>query len=275
MFALADKILPAINCDRTLDVSVTARTYSPKNGRIVLKPLKAPHEHFSLLGYSTKTYDELQDQTTFQAEVERLCKPWHDNWPLDTINNIYWTAAMWSVDMRCVAWTPNVGYTEIDANIDFPPMRVDTVFDEPARIEYTYCYRDEFERALPTAVPGIFTTEEFDDGLIVLINGTANPKRLILPKPLQVINRTDTYAGDVEAPAKFASYLIDSIAVTLSMVYGLSTQASMEQSAAKSYNLLTKNLPQPFHKINVNQAIGETLNRAYRAPVGGVGYGRI
>ena len=31
---LANEILPAINCDRTLDITVTSRVYTPENGRI-------------------------------------------------------------------------------------------------------------------------------------------------------------------------------------------------------------------------------------------------
>jgi hypothetical protein len=184
-----------------------------------------------------------------------------DSWPTDDFGNPI-AAMMWSSDIHmigCYADDDSDTIVTNTANIDFPPMRVDSVLDESSRIKYDYLYREEFERVLRAAMPCVYTTEEYSDKIVVIINGTSDLKRLILPVPLQIINVTHDYQGTIIAPPKFQRYLIDATAVSLAIVYGLSTVQSMQQQAAQSYQMLKKNKPQPMHKASPSEEINDIL----------------
>lgn len=252
---LINEILPMLNCDRTLDITVTARTYQPVNGVIVLKPLQ-PRENSLLIGYSKYNTEELVNH--WVAECERLMPSLHDEWPKDDFGQDI-TIMIWSTDTQIVFGTSNSVDIMPDVNIDFPPMRIDEVLDEGSRIKYEYVYRSEFERILRVALPGVYTTEEYEDKIVILINGTNEAKRLILPVPLQVVNVRHDYAGDIIAPPKFRRYLIDATAVSLAITYGLSTVDAMKAEAAQSYQMLKKNKTQPMHRANVSEEINQTL----------------
>lgn len=287
--ALTNEILPSINCDRTIDITVTSRMYTPKNGVIELVPFKQPEENFVILGRTHYTAKELREGhdnnglstwgyalQEFNADlvIERP-HSWDRGsaWPVNDFSE-YVTFAMWSSDMHLVYSNATI-YPNIheSANIDFPPMRVDSVLESGPRFPYTYKYRDEFEQARNfTELPGIYTTEEYDDKIVILLNGTASPKVLILPVPLQIINSDHAHPGTIKAPEKFRRYLIDCTAVSLAIVYGVSTVAAMQQQAEVSYNLLKKNKPQPMHKANVSDEIAQKLRRY---PLGGKFYANI
>ena len=276
--ALVDEIMPTLNCDRTIDITVTSRIYKPVGGKIILYPLKQPIDNFEIIGYSGYTATLLRSPRIWANEVKRLRPQWVTTLPDDSIikNDSTWPTndlnefrklAIWSVDMQLVfaddivyngpAWqadiVPNV-------NIDFPPMRVDAVMDENSRYTYDYLYRDEYERTFKfTSLPGIYTTEEYDDKLVILLNGSPDAKLIVLPVPLQIVNRDYAHSGTIIAPEKFRRYLIDAVAVSLAIIYGMSTLPLMKEAAAASYNLLKKNKPQPLHKANVAQEITNKL----------------
>ena len=263
--SLANEILPMLNCDRTLDITVTSRVYAPKNGVIVLQPLQQPTENNKLIGYSKYTADILtSDWTKFYQEVLRLDPTFVQNgiWPTDDFGQPI-SAMMWSSDFKVVrGWEDNgstVTLEQPDVNIDFPPMRVDAVLDEGSRIKYEYLYRDEFDRVVDAAIPCIYTTEEYEDKIIILMKGTAEPKRIVMPVPLQLINSDHEHPGTIIAPPKFRRYLIDATAVSLAVIYGLSTVETMRQQAEQSYQMLKKNKPQPLHRMNVSEEINHTL----------------
>ena len=261
---LQNEILPMLNCDRTLDITVTSRVYQPNNGHIVLTPYSQPHENEKLLGYSRYTSAELRaDQTKFFNEAARLDQSFNtNNWPTDDFGNPI-VASMWSADIILVSGYStddnDIVVVRDDINIDFPPMRVDSVLDESSRIKYEYLYREEYERVLKAAMPCVYTTEEYSDKIVVIINGTSDLKRLILPVPLQIINITHDHQGTIIAPPKFKRYLIDATAVSLAIVYGLSTVQSMQQQAEQSYQMLKKNKPQPMHKASPSEEINDVL----------------
>lgn len=256
--ALVNEILPGLNCDRTLDITVTSRTYTPVGGRIVLTPLKQPRENTIILGYSAYNTAELVNH--WVAEIERLMPSLANEWPTDDFGN-YTTVMVWSSECQIVYGTYNSLNILPDVNIDFPPMRVEAVIEEGSLIPYEYLYREEFERTFKTGLPGVFTTEEYDDHIVVLINGSDRPKKLVLPVPLQIINRSHDHAGTINAPEKFRRYLIDAIAVALAITYGVATVQQMQQQMAQSYQLLKKNKPQPLHKANVSEIICNKLRR--------------
>lgn len=279
--ALVNEILPGLNCDRTLDITVTSRTYAPVGGRIELRPFKQPNENFEILGYCDMTTQELITSDGVNTGYAKLMYAKHpdwitatpiphggvlyirnDNiWPTDDFGN-FKTFAFWSTNTQLVQGDAPTSPTVTDGvNIDFPPMRVDAVIEEGSLIPYEYLYREEFERTFKTGLPGVYTTEEYDDCIVVLINGSDRPKKLILPVPLQIINRAHDHAGTINAPEKFRRYLIDAIAVALAITYGVATVQQMQQQMAQSYQLLKKNKPQPLHKANVSEMICDKLRR--------------
>lgn len=261
--ALINEILPSLNCDRTLDITVTSRVYQPVGGRIVLKPAVIGHNQI-LIGYSSKyTAKELgTEPAKFYEAVWALRPGFADNWPQDDLGNNK-DVLLWGTDIHLAGGHPIDNGDELwyshTFNIDFPPMRVEEVLEESSRVKYEYVYRTEFEQILKTALPGVYTTEEYEDKIIVFTNGTSELKRIVLPVPLQVINADNTYAGQIIAPPKFRKYLIDAIAVSLAIEYGLSTVDLMKAEAAQSYQLLKKNKPQPLHKANVSEEINSVL----------------
>lgn len=285
--ALVDEIVPTLNCDRTIDITETSRLFKPVNGRIVLKPFSQPRQNFSIEGYIKWTLADLYidsvdshvltGRSRFFERIHELHPEWvtyntiteeyepnMDNWPHDDMNNPT-DVALWTSDIALVhTYQPISGSLRLKqvegVNIDFPPMRVDAVMDENSRYTYDYLYRDEYERTFKfTSLPGIYTTEEYDDKLIILLNGSPDVKLVVLPVPLQIVNRDYAHSGTIIAPEKFRRYLIDAVAVSLAIIYGMSTLPLMKEAAATSYNLLKKNKPQPLHKANVAQEITNKL----------------
>lgn len=293
--ALSEEILPTLNCDRTLDIAMTSRVYTPENGIIRLMPLTQPIENFQIIGYSSYTADQLLEadglnlgNLNFDHEVQLLRPAWvtvkpnqpnagaliaSDKWPVNDFNE-QCAAAIWSRDMKLVYANDIRGVTPTimpNVNIDFPPVRIENVIDTQTHIELTYLYRDEYERTFnaPTA-NGVYTIEEYPDSIVVLFKAIGGPKTLVLPVPLQIINSEHSSAGVIIAPPKFKRYLIDCVAVSLAITYGVSTVDAMRHSQDVSYNLLKKNKPQPMHAANTSELICETLRR----PIGR-GYGVI
>lgn len=275
--ALTDEIMPTLNCDRTIDITVTSHIYKPAGSKIILKPFRQPNDNTEIIGYTNKLSTDFKNRSyidtlrNFYAAVAQ-CRPdwvdtdthsYSDKWPRNDFN-ILRTAAVWTLDMHLAyiqfSDTDTATLGEFDANIDFPPMRVDAVMDENSRYTYDYLYRDEYERTFKfTSLPGVYTTEEYDDKLVILLNGSPDAKLVVLPVPLQIINRDYAHSGTITAPEKFRRYLIDAVAVSLAITYGMSTLPLMKEAAATSYNLLKKNKPQPLHKANVAQEITDKL----------------
>lgn len=260
---LSDEILPQLNCDRTIDITETSRVFTPDNGRIVLTPLNQPRENFELVGWSPRTSGELADGS-WKSEVYRLRPKWESDWPTNDFDEPT-TCGIWSSDGKLATGnTPDTCEILPDVNIDFPPMRIDAVLEESSRIPYDYVYREEFERILKVTLPGVYTCEEYSDRLVILLNGTNQPKRVVMPVPLQIVDSDHRRPGRITAPPKFRKYLIDSVAVSLAITYGVSTVDSMRQQAAQSYNMLKKNKTQPLHRMNSSEQIAEKLRRDVR-----------
>lgn len=277
--SLANEILPMLNCDRTLDITVTSRVYAPNDGVIILQPFSQPRENFVILGYSSLSSTELttvkDGNTGFARYMHEQHPEWitettvpgglvlytrkDSTWPQDDFGNFI-EFAVWGTDFKLVSGTaPTTPAIMPNVNVDFPPMRVDAVLDEGSRIKYEYLYRDEFDRVVDAAIPCIYTTEEYEDKIIILMKGTAEPKRIVMPVPLQLINSDHEHPGTIIAPPKFRRYLIDATAVSLAVIYGLSTVDTMRQQAEQSYQMLKKNKPQPLHRMNVSEEINHTL----------------
>ena len=261
--ALINEIIPSLNCDRTIDITVTSRIYRPENDRIILRPF-CPKDNHEMLGYSNNSANDLLDPTLWEKAVVALRPEWKNDWPVNDLGKPR-VGCIWSIDNQLIVGSSlSKSAIEPGVNIDFPPMRVDAVLDASTRIAYDFTYRTEFEQLLNTTLPGVYTVEEYADGLVILLRGTTDAKCVVLPVPLQVINISHDHAGTIVAPDKFRRYLIDSTAVSLAVIYGMSTLPAMQQQQAASYNLIKKNKPQPRHSANVAEQIATTLRRNIR-----------
>ena len=261
--ALINEIIPSLNCDRTIDITMTSRFYRPAGDKIILKPFQ-PRDNHEIIGYSSMTAEQFKDPANWETAVLSLRPEWKDDWP---VNDLYKPryACVWTTDNRlAIGNSLSECSIEPNANIDFPPMRIDSVLDVSTRIAYDYVYRSEFEQMFNTTRPGVYTTEEYADGLIILLKGTSDAKCIVIPVPLQVVNISHDHAGTIIAPEKFRRYLIDSVAVSMAIVYGMSTLQAMQQQQAVSYNLIKKNKPQPRHSQNVTEQIANTIRRDIR-----------
>lgn len=264
---ISAQILPQLNCDRTIDITTTCRTYVPVNGVIELIPLRQPIENFILLGYSVYDAKDLQliPNGHWRDEIDRLYEPGSDNWPQDDFGEQL-TLAVWSKDMKLV-YSQYVTECHIgSANIDFMPMRVESVIDAGTRLKYTYLYRDEFEQTvgINCDLPGVYAVEEYSDRLIIILRGSNAPKKLILPVPLTIVNQSHDRPGTIIAPPKFEKYLIDATAYQLAVVYGMATKPDMAAEMSASYNLLKKNHTEPLHAMNVPQHINKLIHHRGR-----------
>lgn len=261
--ALINEIIPSLNCDRTVDITVTSRLYRPENDRIILRPFR-PRDNHEMLGYSHFIGTELIKPENWKSAVLALRPSWETDWPMNDLEQPR-VACIWAGD-NLLATGNSLDKAELvpGVNIDFAPMRVDAVLDASTRIAYDYVYRAEFEQLLNTTLPGVFTVEEYEDGLVILLRGTTDTKCLVLPVPLQVVNISHDHAGTIAAPEKFRRYLIDSTAVSMAIAYGMSTLEAMQMQQAVSYNLIKKNKPQPRHTQNVSEHIADVLRRDIR-----------
>lgn len=254
---LAEEILPSLNCDRTIDVTVTSKIYTPVDGKIVLTPFEGNKQDFKILGYSKLVASELVEN--FVTELANFDIT-AETWPVNDFGE-WLTLAIWSSDTKLVYASSLTNASVMNnVNIDFPPMRIDAVLENTSRVSYQYLYRDEFERSKPfVSVPGVYTVEEHENSIIILINGSPEAKCVVIPVPLQIVNRDASHPGTIIAPPKFKRYLIDSTAVALATIYGVSTLPIMKEAASVSYNLLKKNKTQPLHKANTSEEICDKL----------------
>lgn len=260
---LVDEVLPTLNCDRTLDVTVTARVFKPINNQLVLSPIPVDSK-LIVLGRSSLSHLDLQIQ--FSTEAVPLNQSLSLEWPQDDSGQPL-QLAIWSVDNRLVYSTSLTTPATLDPNIniEFHPMRVDAVFDDDTRAEYTCMYRHEFESATGISTANTYAIEMHEDNLIIMWHKTASSKCIVLPVPLSIEQSSfgnNPYAGKLRCPAKFRQYLVDALAVRLAIVYDLSTAPAMHAAAMISYNLLKKNIPVRVHAPNTNTQIGNILRRA-------------
>ena len=257
---LAKEIIPALSCDRSLDVTVVARTYTPTTNSISLRALP-PDSNYFIIGNSVMLATELL--LNFASEATRLL-PTIADWPTDDAG-VPRTVAIWSADQRLVYATTLLNAAiNADVNIEFLPMRVDALFEDTSRLEYKYLYRREYESIDYFAAPFVYTTETYENELVILWHAGTTDKRVVLPMPLFIVRDmvdANPYAGVISGPAKFEQYIVDALAVRLAIVYGLSTVATMQTAAMTSYNLLKKNMPMPTHSMDVRTSIRDVLRR--------------
>lgn len=258
---LESEVLPSLNCDRSLDTTMIARTFMPSNNLLTIKPLSQNNTDI-IIGTSIYASDKVLSY--FTAEVTRLAPDFATTWPTDDADNAR-TVGMWTTDHRYV-YATSLTNAVIDPaiNIEFQPMRIDAMLEDANRIPYRYLYRQEFESLEFKVQPFTYTDEVYEDSIILHWHGSQLLKLLIIPVPLYIVHDTDSnnpYAGQINCPPKFKQFLVDTLAMRLSIVYGLSTTSAMQGAADMSYNMLKKNLPLHLHAPNPAEAVRDVLKR--------------
>ena len=67
--------------------------------------------------------------------------------------------------------------------------------------------------------------------------------------------------GEINAPAKFKSYLTDYLAFLFASQYGLTTKEDMMKLMDQSYNCVKKNHKPKRHEMNTSKQIRNALKR--------------
>jgi hypothetical protein len=143
-----------------------------------------------------------------------------------------------------------------DYAVNWVPGRVDAVLEESSRVPYQYLYRTEFESIGYRCKPFIYCTEQDEFGLSIFLKNAATPKRVIFPVPIHLADGKE----EIIAPQKFYQYIVDSLAVRLAVIYGMSTAQMMGAAQQASYNNILKQVPQPLHAANPRERIRDILN---------------
>jgi hypothetical protein len=128
-------------------------------------------------------------------------------------------------------------------NIEFMPMRIDSVMDVTNNIPYEYTYLSEFMNIDYRWNPFNYAIETHPWGLELIFRNNT-PKNLVIPVPLRIEN--DVIIGQ----PKFKLYVIDALATRLAVNYQVSTVESMAVAEERSYNMLKKNVSQPIRPVN-------------------------
>lgn len=289
---LVTDVLDGLNCDRNLDITTTGRVFNPtyagdNESVIVLQPLPR-----SWTGYvAGDLHDDLPPSGT-QYVSANLIKLENGTYP-------YWNAAlaelkgstfmseppvndlgellpvgMWASDnlfvvgtyafVNEVATIQNVAVLYSNnhpVNIPFAPMSVSGILEAGSRIDYRYLYLDEFESLDFKFQPFTYTTEERKDYVKIRMRNPGGTKLVILPVPLTIEQTTEDVYGEINAPAKFKSYLTDYLAFLFASQYGLTTKEDMMKLMDQSYNCVKKNHKPKRHEMNTSKQIRNALKR--------------
>lgn len=268
-------VIVGINCDRTLDITETALTFKCNKGRIRLSTIPTSMKIF-IAGETGYTSDNLinginSDREHTPIEVQQWALNQvgitdEDSYPKDDLNENL-TIGVWTEDSRLFKFTrypryPYSGSLDERVNLRFPPMDVIAVYEEQGRREYTWVERDEFESAEFYTRDDVYTTELYEDSLVILFhNKLDSKKRVVLPVPVAIEDTPEfnnPNDGVIHAPAKFEHYLVYQTAVGLAQQYGMPTLEGLSIIAGQAYNRLKKNSTHR-HGQNIRKEIRETI----------------
>lgn len=266
---LEQEVIVGINCDRTLDITNTARTFSCTNGKVVIRSLPLESKVITL---GVLDVLESADLETLEGQLQALAEfdiTSETSYPMDDLEDPL-KVGVWTADDKFAIWTKFPTETELGTidpryNYRYPPMDIIAVFEDSNRVELQYLRRDEFESAEFFHRTDVYTTELYEDKLVILFHGKPNtPKRVVMPVPVTIENSKDDpneNSGVIHAPAKFEDYLTIQTAVGLAQMYGMSTLEVLSKIADRGYNRLQKNKPKS-HTQNIRKQVAGYLGRA-------------
>lgn len=280
---LRNEILPALNCDRTIDITEIALKFIPVHNTVVLRttpkdydrqvigPLDAPSQ-FLLVPDANDVPQNLIAELQRTGYLDSNASP-TPKWQEDMFGNKR-NLAVWSSDCKLLlipnanpaSWQVNDIVIDQYYNVPFPPMRVVDVIRMSDGCPMEYVHVSEMLSAEYRYSSIVYATEDFADCLKIIFNpNVANqPVFVVLPVPLTINDSYDEpkpWRGTIVAPAKFMAYLVNVLAFRMAVEYGVSTAPQMEKLADTSYQLLKKNLSKQAHKQDLDRKINTYLER--------------
>lgn len=306
---LRHEIIPALNCDRTIDITEVVYPAKPDKCAIVLR---TPPDDYPkvIIGQVPEKYQDLKKKTKWMymgsegwvysgiaVLLERLgymgkmTYPWvsidrTDKWPKNQFGN-YLKLAVWTSDFKLVDVTDYVAMTGDDDdalldpnyNLPFAPMRVTAVVRAEDGATFQYLHAEEMVSAEFKWAQLVYRVEDLPDCMVIRFNEAFGdfPVTLVLPVPLKIVNSVEEenpWGGTIIAPEKFRSFLIAKLAYRLAVEYGLETAGVMERLVTEAYSALVKNLSKQQHSQDIPRKIFTYLERqrGWRAGANGSGY---
>lgn len=305
---LRNEIIFDLNCDRAVDVSETVITFRPKRGVVDLITTPLDYEHY-IVGSVPETYDELRHKEPFVAPgIDAYYYPnirallatlgyatpgmpttigtRTDKWPTDQFGN-YREVYAWTSDFKLVclskpsSQTAEINDELLDAryNVPFYPAYIDEVYRAGDGAPLQYLHHGEMVSAEFRHSQLVYTIEDNITRMTVRFNpcfGDASVM-LVLPVPVKVLNsfeEPNPWEGEVIAPMKFFSFLVNMLAWRMAAEYGVDTKAEMKELSTTSYINIIKNKVKREHPQDIERRIFHYLRRArgFRTGVGGNGY---
>lgn len=310
---LRNEIIPDLNCDRAVDITETVIPYTPKNGKIHLVTTPLDYPNFIMESVDVAAhYLNITETASFApgnppipymknlidllVELELVTLTGSPNpystltktnkWPSDQLGQ-YRDIAFWTDDVQLFEvpadFTKLYGEAKPDFvnhkyNIPFYPAYIGEVYRASDGAEFRYLHHGEMVSAEFRYSQLVYTVEDNITKMSVVFNKQAfvPPVLLVVPVPVKVINsfeEENPWDGDIVAPQKFFSFLINILAWRMAAEYGVDTEAKMEKAATVSYSNIVKNKIKREHPQDIPRKIFEYLRCKGRlAPVETNGY---
>ena len=306
---LRNEIIVDLNCDRAVDVSEVVIPFTPKNGRIDLITTPLDYEHF-IAGSVTETYDELRQkehyvnvgahidayyypsirQLLFQLGYANPGMPTTigtrtDKWPTTQFGE-YREIYVWTSDWKLVCISkPRSDSSDADDelldwryNVPFYPAYIDELYRASDGAPLKYLHHGEMVSSEFRGANLVYTLEDNITRMTIILNrvyGSA-PVLVVLPVPVKVINsfqEPNPWEGEIIAPLKFRSFLINMLAWRMAYEYGIDTKNDMRVESTASYSNIIKNKVKREHPQDIERRIFHYLRRGHGSRTAPAAYG--
>lgn len=285
---LVHEMIPALNNDRTLDLTETTMIFTPgPNGVLDLSCPPSDGKWFILtLPYDSQYLMEQDEHGMYSNLIQALNDiGMTDSQPTDPLGGFI-PLGIWSSDMKFIT-TPAVDIHSLGPgcepsinriyNVPFPPMRVEGVVESSTGCELDYKHALEFISAEFRHARMVYMYEVYENKVRLRFHHEYGnlPVELVLPVPITVVNYLDSpkpWSGKIIAPPKFREFLIAKLAYRLAKELGVASAAELKTDTAEAYNLLVKNYPKQQHATDFNKRISDVLRRPVNTIVSSAGF---
>lgn len=210
-----------------------------------------------------------------------------DKWPTTQFGE-YRDLALWTSDFKLIEVPANLGnpysveqpdFVNKRYNVPFYPAYIDEVYRANDGAPLMYIHHGEMVSAEFRHSQLVFTLEDNITRMTIRFTRNFNnsPAAIVLPVPVKVINsyeEPNPWQGEIVAPRKFRSFLINMLAWRMAIEYGVDTKEDMRQQSTVSYSNIIKNKVKREHPQDIERRIFHYLRRGhgFRTGVGGNGY---
>ena len=210
-----------------------------------------------------------------------------DKWPTTQLGE-YRDLALWTSDFKLIEVPANFGnpypveqpnLVNKRYNVPFYPAYIDEVYRANDGAPLMYIHHGEMVSAEFRHSQLVFTLEDNITRMTIRFTRNFNnsPAAIVLPVPVKVINsyeEPNPWQGEIVAPRKFRSFLINMLAWRMAIEYGVDTKEDMRLQSTTSYTNIIKNKVKREHPQDIERRIFHYLRRGhgFRTGVGGNGY---